>query len=147
MKPTKLQQLLENAAQCGIFHLPESGRAAVREAAEAGGMACFEVSFADTERIDAALAVLGRDLDFPEWYGHNFDALKDCLTDFSWREAAGYVLIISQAEVLQREDPGKFHTLNQVFNAAIAQWREQGFPMWVFYDLRTNGLATLPTLT
>ncbi len=147
MKHSKLQELLENAGQAGIFHLPESGRAPVRQAAEAGGIACFEISFADSAQIDAVLAMLGRELDFPAWYGSNFDALKDCLTDFSWCEAAGYVLIISHAEVLQRENPGNFHTLNQVFTAAIAEWREQNFPMWIFYDLRTNGLATLPTLT
>ncbi len=147
MTHTRLQELLEDATQTGIFHLPESGRTAVRQAAEAAGMVCFEVSFADLTQIDAILSGLGRDLDFPEWYGKNFDALKDCLTDFSWCEAAGYVLIIAHAEALQRENPDRFHTLNQVFTAAIEEWREHDFPMWIFYDLRTNGLATLPTLT
>jgi len=147
MTHTRLQELLEDATQTGIFHLPESGRTAVRQAAEAAGMVCFEVSFADLTQIDAILSGLGRDLDFPEWYGKNFDALKDCLTDFSWCEAAGYVLIIAHAEALQRANPDRFHTLNQVFTAAIEEWREHDFPMWIFYDLRTNGLATLPTLT
>ena len=25
--------------------------------------------------------ILARELDFPDWYGHNLDALMDCLTD------------------------------------------------------------------
>jgi guanyl-specific ribonuclease Sa len=69
---------------------PRVAMAAVRGRAEGAGFACFEVSFAAC-RIDSVLANSGDDLDFPEWYGRNFDALKDCLTDFSWREAAGYV--------------------------------------------------------
>ncbi len=141
-----LQTLLEDSGQAGIYHLPGSGRAAVRRAAEAGGLACFEVNVADADRIDRVLAALGRGLDFPEWYGNNLDALKDCLTDFSWCEAAGYVLIISHAEALQAADPAAFKALNEVFGAAIAEWRSQDFPLWVFYDLRSDGLATLPTL-
>nr|MBP6708536.1 hypothetical protein [Accumulibacter sp.] len=64
-----------------------------------------------------------------------------------WCQAAGYVLIICRAEVLLAEDPAAFAVLNEVFAAAIAEWREQDFPMWVFYDLRADGLATLPALT
>jgi hypothetical protein len=67
-------------------------------------------------------------LDFPEWYGQNLDALKDCLTDFSWCEAAGYVLIIARAEILHAEDPVGFQALNEVFAAAIAEWRVQDLP-------------------
>ena len=43
--------------------------------------------------MKAILSGFGKALYFPEWYGANLDALKDCLTDFSWREATGYVLI------------------------------------------------------
>ena len=25
-------------------------------------------------------------------------------------------------------------------------WKEQGIPFWIFYDLRADGLASLPTL-
>lgn len=35
-------------------------------------------SIKNAEQFHEALA---RGLDFPEWYGHNLDALYDCLTD------------------------------------------------------------------
>ena len=53
MSQKRLQTVLENACQTGVYHLPESGLAAVREAADALGLACFEVSLADVVRIDA----------------------------------------------------------------------------------------------
>ena len=146
MSQNKLLKLLEDTPQAGIFHLPRRSQAAVRAAAESAGCACFDVSFAESDRIDIVLSRIGYALDFPEWYGQNFDALKDCLTDFSWCEAAGYVLIITRAEILGAQDPAAFHAINEVFAAAIAEWRLQGLPMWVFYDLRADGLAVLPTL-
>lgn len=146
MKQNELLAVLQDSRRADIYHLPPSGHAAVKELAAAAGFACFEVNLRDADRLDSALSQLGHDLEFPEWYGRNLDALKDCLTDFSWCEAPGYILIISRAEILHAEDPAAFHALNEVFAAAIAEWRSQDFPMWVFYDLRADGLATLRTL-
>ena len=119
----KLQALLENTSQAGIYHLPDSGQTAVREAAAALGFVCFEVDFADATRLDSVLIRLAQVLDFPDWYGRNLDALKDCLTDLSWCEAPGYVLIITRAEPLHAEHIDDFRRLNQVFAQAIVEWR------------------------
>jgi RNAse (barnase) inhibitor barstar len=92
---------------------------------------------------------LGRQLDFPDWYGANLDALSDCLTDFSWREAQGYIITLSGADALQVL-PDSFATLNAVFASAIEQWQDQGVPFWVFYEFGstevTAGLASLPVI-
>ena len=33
-------------------------------------------------------------LEFPDWFGHNWDALADCLTDLTWATSmAGYVVV------------------------------------------------------
>ncbi|MBE2258633.1 MAG: barstar family protein [Candidatus Accumulibacter sp.] len=141
-----LQRLLENPRYAGIYHLPLSGQAALKAAAAAAGFAVFEVGLGDADRIDEVLAKLGHDLDLPRWYGQNYDALKDCLSDFSWHEAPGYVVIVSRAETLAAENPAAFRTLNEVIAAVIDEWRSRDVPMWVFYDLRADGLASLPTL-
>lgn len=141
-----LQKLLAQPAQAGIYHLPHHGQTALSKAAKALGFACFRVSLEESEHMGTILAALGRDLAFPDWYGANFDALNDCLTDFSWREAPGYVVTVSGADAVHAV-PNSFNALNEVFASAIAQWQEQGIPFWIFYDLRANGLATLPSLT
>ncbi|EXI78576.1 MAG: Barstar (barnase inhibitor) [Candidatus Accumulibacter appositus] len=146
MTQKNLQALLEDSRQAGVYRLPHGDRRALREAAEAAGFACFDADLGDSDQIQQVLARLGRQLGFPEWYGNNFDALKDCLSDISWREEAGYLLILSRAEALQLADAPAFRTLNQVFAAVIDEWRSQDVPMWVFYDLQADGLATLATL-
>ncbi|WP_374683750.1 barstar family protein [Accumulibacter sp.] len=146
MTQKDLQALLEDSRQAGIYRLPHGDRRALRDAAEGAGFACLEADLGDSDQIHRVLTRLGRQLGFPEWYGGNFDALKDCLSDISWREECGYLLILSRAEALQFANANAFRTLNEVFAAAIDEWRSQGVPMWVFYDLEADGLATLPTL-
>jgi hypothetical protein len=143
MNHDELLAVLEDANAGGVFHLPAQDRAAVRRAAAEAGFACFEVSLADCSQLDAVLARLGNGLDFPDWYGHNLDALKDCLTDLSWVAAAGYVLIIDHAGPFHLREPEDFAVLGDVFLAAIAEWRAQGYPMWIFFDLPAIGLPIL----
>lgn len=40
-----------------------------------------------------ALAAIAEALEFPDWYGHNLDALYDCLTDLSWLPEGEHVLV------------------------------------------------------
>ncbi len=40
----------------------------------------------------AALAAIADALSFPDWFGHNLDALYDCLTDLSWLPEGEHVL-------------------------------------------------------
>jgi len=142
----KLQRLLGQVRNCGIYHLPHSDRNRIRRSAQQLGYACLQADLCGQGDVPAALHQLGTDLSLPDWYGANFDALSDCLTDLGWQEAPGYVLLITGADDLCAADADGFATLNDVFSGVVESWREQGVPFWVFYDLRADGLATLPTL-
>ena len=143
--PRDFSSLIGNTAHSGVYHLPSSGRSSLLSAVATLGFAYFDIDLADATELDAPLSELGTALGFPDWYGHNLDALHDCLTDFSWHEAPGYILVIRGADALHA-DPEAFASLNSVFSDAVDYWREAGVPFWVFYDIRANGLATLPTV-
>ena len=40
-----------------------------------------------------ALRAVARALQFPDWFGGNWDALEDCLSDLAWRKGEGHVLL------------------------------------------------------
>ncbi|MEU4768224.1 barstar family protein [Actinosynnema sp. NPDC023794] len=39
-----------------------------------------------------AIGAIAEALSFPDWFGHNLDALHDCLTDLSWLPEGEHVL-------------------------------------------------------
>ena len=37
-------------------------------------------------------------LKFPDYFGHNWDAMEECLADLEWLPAKGYILLVTNAE-------------------------------------------------
>lgn len=78
----------------------------------------------------AMLAAIADSLEFPEWFGGNWDALEDCLSDLSWRRGAAHVILFSQAK--PGDDLG---ILLDVLGAVAEFWRARGRPFFaVFID-------------
>lgn len=66
----------------------------------------------------AFLAACGRALEFPHWYGHNWDALADCLIDLSWLPGPGVALLWPDADELAEADPPAWRLALEVFATA-----------------------------
>ena len=145
----KLQKVIAQTQLAGICHLPHSDSKALKQATLALGYGWLPADLGGKRDIAAVLEKFGKALKLPDWYGANYDALADCLTDLSWNTAPGYVLLLSGADTLHARDAAAFDTLNAVFAGVIQNWQEAKVPFWVFYvfdDGRPNGLDPLPTL-
>jgi RNAse (barnase) inhibitor barstar len=84
----------------------------------------WRVAVLDGRAITEAAELLGACAaawQFPPWYGHNFDALADCLVDLSWLPAPGYLLHWRHAELLAAAAPVDYATACQVFRTAAAR--------------------------
>ena len=112
-----LAQILADPARNGVYRLAST--AAVGLPALDGGVLADKT---------ALLAALGWALEFPDYYGANWDALEECLTDMSWRPG-GIALHIAHAGELDAEP---LAMLIAVFSDAAAFWREQGRPCSLF---------------
>ena len=127
--------LLKQAPSAGLRRLPL--QTDLRATAATAGLRTFSADLAGVRTLEAAFAVLAKALDFPDWFGHNLDALMDCLTDMSWAPAAGYLLLLTGTPPLASTDPEGFTALLDVLDAAIEPWREDGIPFWVLADVPT----------
>ena len=79
-------------------------------------------------------------LEFPQWFGGNWDALEDCLTDLSWASAGGHVLLIEGAAGLPADESGIF---TDILASAAAWWAGRGRP---FFAVFVGGAEGLPEL-
>ncbi|HNA30183.1 MAG TPA: barstar family protein [Thiobacillaceae bacterium] len=74
------------------------------------------------------LAALGRALDFPDYYGGNWDALEECLGDLSWRTGPIWLLVRHAGEI-----PTELLTLLlDILGEAACSWARLGRVFSVF---------------
>lgn len=70
--------------------------------------------------------------EFPAYFGKNWDALADCLTDLSdWLPAEGYLLIVENAGEIEKSLPDDWKILLEILNSAGDWWKKQKIPFKV----------------
>ena len=69
-------------------------------------------------------------LRFPDYFGHNWDAVYDCLTDPSWLPAAGYVLVLDGFDQFATDEPEQWSIALKVLREACAFWQPLTRPMY-----------------
>lgn len=146
MSPEALAQLLPHAEYSGVFHLSSTPRQTVASAAKMGGLSFQDVALGDEPDPMRLLDILGKRCGFPEWYGGNFDALHDCLTDLNWQDTGATVLLFSGVDGLRAASPEAWETLLEVLQSVAEYWKTEDTPFWVFIDMKGNGLAAMPTV-
>jgi RNAse (barnase) inhibitor barstar len=105
----------------------------IEQAAKAAGLSVFRI---DLKRLASKAGLLGhaaKALKFPKWFGKNWDALNDCLTDLSWLNGNGWVIIFENSKDFAGRKPQVFHSAVAVFQAASDYWRQAGKPFWVLF--------------
>jgi RNAse (barnase) inhibitor barstar len=62
-------------------------------------------------------------MQFPYYFGENWDAFDECLTDLEWMTADAYVLVVTDSQLLlSRGSDGQLSTLIDVLQKAAAEW-------------------------
>ena len=61
-------------------------------------------------------------LEFPDYFGHNWDALEECLADLEWLPAKGYILLITDAASVLSNDDTEYETLLEILRDAGEAW-------------------------
>lgn len=72
------------------------------------------------------LARIAAALHFPDWFGHNWDALADCLGDLSWLPAPGWRVEFADAGTLRQAAPETYATLVAILDEAHDGWAAAG---------------------
>jgi RNAse (barnase) inhibitor barstar len=109
--------------------------------AETLGFPVFIISPEKATSTAEWLQHLAQQLNFPAYFGANFDALYDCLCDREVMPQAACVLMIKHLEALEEEGSD---TLIAVLQAVADEWREQQRPFWALFSAPGLDLDPLP---
>lgn len=131
MALTALQGALEEN-KGGVWFLPAAAEPkAVQSLAKRAGFAFFHIEGKGIARKEQLLNHVATALHFPKSFGHNWDALEECLTDLEWVDADGYVIYYDHIDPLLETHPDQFETLIEILRDAVASWKEDGAAMIV----------------
>jgi hypothetical protein len=116
---SKLLERLRDPARSGVYR--SSDAQAILEATRASRL---DIVTIDVDPADP-LGSIARALDFPDWFGANWDALEDCLRDLSWRRGEGHVFIFAGTP-----DGEARGLLLDVLSSSAEYWRARGKPFF-----------------
>ena len=114
---SKLLERLRDPVRSGVYRVTAS------DAIEQVAPAAARIDLKDGD----ALRAISRALQFPDWFGDNWDALEDCLADLSWRREDGRVLVFSNWQALSSDDLG---VLLDVLRSSAEFWSGRGRPFF-----------------
>jgi hypothetical protein len=136
------RRLFSRAANSGVyFDEGIAGAAEIRSAAESLEFTFFRLDLQGTGGRQRFLKVAADAFQFPEYFGENWDAFADCLTDFAWCKAKGYVLLIENMESFADTSPEDMSIARGIFEDAAGHWKKQGTPFFVVFAKRREGSA------
>jgi RNAse (barnase) inhibitor barstar len=139
----ELTALLADPTQCGAYYVDLHDRAAMAEAAVLLEFALVAIDFKGCADKADALDRFAEALKFPEWFGDNWDALADCLSDLSWWPAGGYVLLLDHVGDWRERAPADCDVVIDILNEVAEGWAQARTPFWCLMPLPADVLATM----
>lgn len=131
----KLLERLKDPVRSGVYRVERVDE--VLDATKGSKLQLARISHAEKSELMKNIA---NALEFSDWFGHNWDALEDCLTDLSWRDASGYVLLFENAK---RGD--ELGVLIDILRSSAEWWAGRGKPFFAVFVDPTRSLD-LPEL-
>lgn len=98
------------------------------------GFQLFYINGKDITSKAEFLQAAAETMNFPDYFGDNWDAFTDCISDLSWLSAAGYILLYTQPDNFANNDPSEWSIALDVFQEAVEYWRETDTPMYVLFS-------------
>jgi RNAse (barnase) inhibitor barstar len=137
-----LDGLLADPTAAGAYYIDAERREALADAVARLGFTCAGIDFGGCTDKDDALSRIAAALDFPDWFGGNWDALADCLRDLSWSPAPGYVVVLDQARAWRQADPDGFALLLEIADEAATAWAARDIPFWWLVPVPREEIAS-----
>jgi RNAse (barnase) inhibitor barstar len=96
-------------------------------------MKIFRVSLEKITGEKDLLSCIGNAMEFPNYYGMNWDAFEECLRDMEWCPAKGYVLILDSSTSLWHSYVQSAGKLIESWLFAAQEWSEENISLHLIF--------------
>ena len=73
--------------------------------------------------------------EFGSYFGQNWDALADCLTDQLWGEDDRIVVVYSDYETFATGDPEAWEIAIEIWKSSVVFWQAQGVKLSIVFQI------------
>ena len=101
--------------------------------AKAEGFSFFQIEGQKLEKKEQLLNRMALAMHFPDYFGNNWDALVDCLTDLSWIDSSKFLIKIDYLDSFIEYNPKHFGVLLDILKEACEYWHAQSKCMIVLF--------------
>ena len=117
------RELLDNHQFVRCVLLSQAEKTFLRDEANCRDYFFVEVDLAATHSSKDLMMRMAKALDFPSYFGGNWDAFLDMVTDLSWKPASGYVVLLKDAEALLKLPSEQLAIFVQLCSVAAERWQ------------------------
>ena len=97
----------------------------VEEFPDKQGLHLFDIDGSLCKTTDQLFDHFELQLDFPAYFGGNWDGFEELLNDLSWANAKHYAIhIVNIEDLLSEEDPEELETFLDILLDAASQWSD-----------------------
>jgi hypothetical protein len=136
---------LIRSGRAGVFAAPRV-IGPLRAAAKGTGIAWFDLDLAGVTGREAFLKRCGEKLQLPAYFGHNWDALRDCLLDFAGAGSPGAVVHWRRGAALAKRAPDAVKTALEILRESSLYWASTGRVFLVVVERDSAPGLDLPPL-
>ena len=137
---TDLQSLIESHAG-GVFRSHAILSDQALESVAKKSMRIVPVRLVAARDKNAFLNAIAKALQFPDYFGHNWDAFYDCLLDLKHGDRAGTLLVLREASGFARAEPEEFAAAAATLADAADYWKSENKVLLTIVELETPALA------
>jgi hypothetical protein len=124
-----------NHAPPGLYRLATRGdRERIGRLCRLRGIELLRVDGHHVRTKGRLLAITARALHLPAWFGMNWDALADCLTDFAWERESQHLLWLANLEEFATRAPADFAAFAAVLEEVSAFWAQRDVRLLVVVE-------------
>lgn len=124
---TRSADILKDPQASGVYRIEGAFQLSrLEEMARAHSLTFFHVKGAEVDGKSRFLSEAAAALTFPDYFGHNWDAFADCLTDMSWIETDGFLVLYDHADAFAGRSAEDFRTALAILKESADFWSAQG---------------------